>query len=158
MGALYVLRTYLTLSFLLLAFLFGCKTEPDMRSSEGGVDIEYTKLSNTNAYDQQISNEAKHLLKKHKEITVLKGINTKKDLVMAFEVEQLERFHLNKLEKNYKKELKKKFPDMQIEISSDKKAVLELDQLEQALKEKDITEKELKKRIHHLIKLMKEKT
>ncbi|WP_157087755.1 YhcN/YlaJ family sporulation lipoprotein [Oceanobacillus damuensis] len=117
-----------------------------------------TKISNESIFSQEPSNQAKDKLSNHDEISAVKAVNTDKNIVIAIEVDHHERFTLSQIEKKYKKEMEDKFKDKKVEFSTDKKIVLELEKLEQDIKDNTITKKELEKELKKIVKLSKEQT
>ncbi len=142
-----------------MLFLFSCSPESESNGAKNdGQDVEYTKIANNKFVDQQKANKAKKILSKHDEITSINAVNSDKNLVVAIEVHHNKRFQLTDIRKRYAKELKKKFPNIKTELSTDKKIILELESLEKEIKEKDISNKQIKKKLKHIINLMKEQT
>ncbi|MFC0270421.1 hypothetical protein ACFFIX_02970, partial [Metabacillus herbersteinensis] len=82
---------------------------------------------------------------------------TDKELLLAVKVDQFDRFRLKKIEKKVKSDLEKTYPDHKIEVSTDSKIFLELEQLEQKLQKDKTKMKTLKKEFDKIKSLMKEK-
>lgn len=117
-----------------------------------------TQTSNERTIDQNLSNEAVEKVLKKEEITKANAVNTEKLLLLAFEVEQLERFNLKEIEKKIKSELKKDFKKVKVEVTHDAKIMMEIEKLQDKVENENITPKEWKKEIEKVQKLMKEKT
>lgn len=143
--------------FLLLLFLTGCGNDQTLEQNQRN-NVDITKISTESLTSQEPSNKAKDLLKKHEEITAVKAVNSKDKLFIAIDIEHHERFTLADIRKKYKKEMKKEFKNMDVEFSTDKKLIIELNKLEEQMKEGSISNKELDKKIKKLIKLAKEQT
>lgn len=129
-----------------------------MDTSAEDDSIELTKIATNKTIDQQASNQAKDILSKDEDITTVKAVNTDKLLLIAVEIEHNKRFNLDKIEKQLSKQMKKKFPDMKVEFSTDQKMIFELDELESNLQANKVSNKALKQKIQHLVSLMKEQT
>lgn len=143
----------------LIFFLIGCSSNPDPESANNDQQIKYTKMSADDDFmDQQAANQAKDFLGKYEDITAIKAVNTSKKLVVAIEVHHNKRFQLENLGKKYAKKLKKKFPKFKTELSTDQKIFIELNRLEQKIDSNNISNKNLEKKVKHIIKLTKEKT
>jgi len=152
------MRQSIILIFSLLSLLlFGCGTDSNEESKKGS-EIEYTKLAANNEIDQQPSNRAKEMLSKHDEITNVKAVNSSGKLIIAIEIKHMKRFQLKQIEDDLKKEMKKEFDDHKVELSSDKKIVLELEDLEKKIKDGSISKKKLNKEVDRIIKLSHEQT
>ncbi len=139
--------------------LSACAEEQSMEPGQTNNDFaDTTKISNESIFSQEPSNQAKDKLSNHDEISAVKAVNTDKNIVIAIEVDHHERFTLSQIEKKYKKEMEDKFKDKKVEFSTDKKIVLELEKLEQDIKDNTITKKELEKELKKIVKLSKEQT
>ncbi len=142
----------------MILFLIGCSPDTDTSQSGPNDGVNFTNISTKGSLDQSISNNAKQSLSQHKEITTINAVNTDKKLVIAIEVHHNERFRLAKFRKKMHKKMEKVFPDQKIELSTDKKIVIETNQLEKKIRQGNISKKKLKKEVKHLIKLMNEQT
>lgn len=143
-------------TFGLILFLIGCTGGTD--SSSQGTNDKFTQISNESPIDQSVSNQAKQLLSKNDDITTVKAVNTTKTLVIALEVHHNKRFQLAKTRKKLKKKLKKEFPDKKIELSTDRKAILELQRLEKKINASTLSKKKLKDEVKQLVNLLNEQT
>lgn len=127
------------------------KTKQD--SSQGTIH-----LSNQTSHSQSKAEQAKEKLRHDENINHVLAVNSKDKLVIAIEVPHMKRFQLKKIEKHATKKMKKTFPNMTVHLSTDKKIVMELDELENELATRDVSQKELNKKINKLIQLMNEQT
>ncbi|MDC3412734.1 hypothetical protein NC797_04605 [Aquibacillus sp. 3ASR75-11] len=142
----------------LMTFIGGCSNQDnDNRETVEGSDINYTKVKTTTPLDQTVSNEAKKLLANKNSISGVRAVNTDKKLFVALEITQFDRLQLKKIEKETKETLKKKYPNMQHEVSTDKKIYIELDELEKKLQQKKIKMKDLNQEIKSIKKKMNDK-
>lgn len=147
---------FIFLVMVLVLLLAACNNNSTTDPSQGDDGMDITKLSNESITSQKPSNQAKDILRKHEEITVIKAINTREKLLIAIEIEHHERFTLAQLRDEYTKEMKDKFKDMKIELSTDKKISIELEKLEQQINEGSLSNKQLEKKVDKLIKLAKD--
>lgn len=67
-------------------------------------------------------------------------------------------FHWKKKSKTYQKELERAFPDFTIELSTDKKIIIETAELEEKIVKNNLIEDEIKKQMEKIIHLSKEQT
>ncbi len=116
------------------------------------------KTATDESMKQIRANEAVEKVLQREEVVRANAINTDKLILLAFEVEQFERFNLKTIEKQIKKQLKKEFDNMEVVVSYDPKIMLEIEKLQNKLQSGDITEKTLKKEAKKIVKLKKEKT
>ncbi|GAB4072234.1 hypothetical protein GCM10028778_01970 [Barrientosiimonas marina] len=138
-----------------LCLLIGCTSNQD--TSKNDRDVHFNTIS-TSDLDQSVSNQAKNSLSKLKGLTDINAINTNKQLIVAFETKQRKRLRLTKIQQDVQKKLENEFPKWEVEVSTDKKLVLETEKLEGKLSDNAISRKQLQQKTNHLIKLMNEKT
>ncbi|MCG1029430.1 hypothetical protein [Virgibacillus halodenitrificans] len=143
---------------LLTITLFACNSNNALEPTNKNNHVELTKISTNQAIDQHASNEAKELLSKYKEIIKVNAVNTEKELIATVEVRHQARLQLSEIRKKLKNKLVKNFPDYKIELSTDKKLVLEVEKAEKQIEENSYTSKELKKKVKELIELSREQT
>lgn len=157
---MYIKKKIFLLIFLLVLVVAGCTNNDrnETLTPTGDQPLELTKLSTNNKLTQQPSNEAKDLLSQYEEVAGIYGVNDKSQLIVAIDVDHLERFDLEDIEKELKQKVKKKFKEIKVTLSTDKKLQVELEQLEHRIQTNKITEKELTKKINELKKLLKEET
>ncbi|TFJ94474.1 YhcN/YlaJ family sporulation lipoprotein [Lentibacillus salicampi] len=136
--------------------LISCTSNND--TSQNRHDANFDMISTSNAMDQSTANQAKKRINRRASVTEVHAVNTDKKLIIAFEIEHKKRFQLADIEKKVQKNMQKAFSDHKAEVSTDKKLVLEIDELEEKINQNEISNKKLKKEVDRLIKLMKEKT
>src|SRR5699024_154438 len=138
------MRCYkIMIMFALIFALIGCNANSNIDQSKNNDDIELSKINTTQITDQQASNQAKEILDNYQDITKVRAANTSKILLIAIEIKQSKRFSLDKTEKALKEKMKKSFPDMDVVFSTDKKIILELEQLEKDIQANAISNKTL---------------
>ncbi|RKQ37318.1 hypothetical protein [Oceanobacillus halophilus] len=120
--------------------------------------VEINNISANKLIDQEPSNKAKDILKKHDEVTGIKGANTSNKLIIAVQIKHNKRFQLSKIKKELSKELKENFKNFHVELTIDKKIYLELEKLEEKIQSNSIKPGKLGKEIDRITKLSKEKT
>jgi len=145
----------ISLCFTLL--LIGCNVQtPSEKTTNNRVEL--TKISTKQPIDQQASNQAKEMIRQYDAITSVKAINSSHYLVVAFVIEHLKRFKLERFRKNIQKHLEKQFPHLKVIVSTDQKIILELDQLENKIETTNISKKQLEEFVKKIIRLSKEQT
>ncbi|WP_145524329.1 hypothetical protein [Virgibacillus sp. SK37] len=142
-------KIYKTIFIIITCFiLFGCQNNSPVKNTNNhDQKVEVKNISSSQMIDQEPSNEAKEILKKHNEVTGIKAANTDKDLIIAVEIEHNKRFQLKKIKKELTKEVKKHFKDFHVELTVDKKIFLELDELEKKIESDKIEPTKLNKEI-----------
>lgn len=146
--------------FIALLLLAGCSNDDrkETLTPTGDQPLELTKLSTNNKFNQQPANEAKDLLSQYEEVAGIYGVNNDSQLIIAIDVDHLDRFDLTDIENALKQKVKENFNEMSITLSTDHKLRIELEQLEHAIQANKITKKALTKKINDLKKLSKEET
>lgn len=144
-----------------LLIFSGCqeepRTTPDNRGNQS-LDVDLTKLSTQSSIDQTYANEAKDYLKNIEDITAIQAVNTNDQMMITIEIDYLKRFELETKRKELVKQLKETFPHLEVFVSTDQKIILELEQVEQALQQNQLSKTELEKKIKELMDLAKEET
>jgi hypothetical protein len=132
--------------------LCGCQQEAKSAAPKNVLQINASHQNH-----QRIETEAEEKLKtSFPEIRDVVAVEGEEHLLVAYQVKQLERFRSNKIEGEVKKKLEKEFPNYAITTSGDLKIFWEAQKL--ARKEKDLSEREMKKKILNLKKLKDEQT
>jgi hypothetical protein len=125
--------------------LMGCQ------STEGqGSDIRPLFLGDQPTVSQNKADEAKQIILSMDEVLEVKGVEHGEDIYIAPRVKQFDRFHLNGIRKEGHDNIKKRFPEAKVHVSTDKKILMELENLEQELINDQITEKKLKEKLTKL--------
>ncbi|MFA8439532.1 YhcN/YlaJ family sporulation lipoprotein [Pueribacillus sp. YX66] len=117
-----------------------------------------TETSSDSTISQSIANQAVNTVLQREEVTKANAVNTDKLLLLAFEVEQFERFNLKIIEKKIKKQLNEQFKDIEVVVSYDPKIMLEIEKLQAKVESNNIDTKKLKKETKKIVKLKREKT
>lgn len=153
---------YVIGSIITLLLLVGCakSTEPLEQQMQHHTEeqIKFSTVKNEKIIDQQPANKAKEIVASFEEITKVYAVNSKKELLIAFDVSQIHRFGLDTIKKDVKKRLEKEMNNMKIEVSTDEKIRLELEKLEHTLHEKNMNNQTVEEKIKKLISLSKEET
>lgn len=89
------------------------------------------------------------------DVAVIKG---KEDILVAYKVKHMQRFHMKKIEKKMNKLLEKKYPDENFIVSSDYKIFLEAVELEENMKDPNYSDKNAEKKLQEIIELKNELT
>ncbi|AYA75147.1 sporulation protein [Bacillus sp. Y1] len=89
------------------------------------------------------------------DVAVIKG---EEEILVAYKVKHMQRFHMVKIEGEINKMLEKKYPKENFIVSSDYKIFLEAVELEDKMKNPNFSNKDAKKKLEEIIKLKKELT
>lgn len=136
--------------------LIGCTPSNEANSKDEQVD--YTKIAAKTSIEQKAANQVKKKLANNKDVKAVHAVNANKKLVIAVDVPHSKRFRLAKIRTKLTKELKKEFDKYQVVLSTDKKILLELEQLEKKINDGSISNKQLDKEAKRIISLSKEQT
>jgi metal-sulfur cluster biosynthetic enzyme len=121
--------------------------------------VEDTVMRTSNEQKEKSDKEqrAEKIAKDFKEVKGAVAYDTEDELVVAFHVTQYQKFFTEQIEKKVKKALEKEFPDEKVVVSHDLKMRLEIERLRRDVEQKDISKKELEKRIKKMKTLREEK-
>ncbi|KMK76149.1 hypothetical protein [Alkalihalobacillus pseudalcaliphilus] len=133
--------------FVLLLLLSAC--------SNGDSPTVQSLLVDHKQFEQTEANESKKKLMELDEFIDVHGVSIEDRIYLSPKVKQLARFRLNGLRKQSFDQIKNLYPEHEIHVSTDKKVYMELEKLEQRLKDGKITEEELKKELDKIEKHMK---
>ncbi|WP_332697371.1 hypothetical protein [Halalkalibacter lacteus] len=136
-------------AILVLCFLSGCQ----MLGAEQ--DIRPMQLSQNAVIDQEYADEAKKIILSMEEVVEIKGVSQKTDIYLAPRVKHFDRFRLKEIRKYGYDSVKKRYPDATVHVSTDQKIFMELEKLEQELKNKTISEERMEKKLKKLDEMMK---
>ncbi|KKK36989.1 sporulation protein [Mesobacillus campisalis] len=89
------------------------------------------------------------------DVAVIKG---KREVLVAYKVKHMQRFHMKRIEKEIKEKLEKKYPKETFIVSSDFKIFIEVLELKKRMKDKDYSEKDSEERLQKIIQFKKELT
>jgi hypothetical protein len=89
------------------------------------------------------------------DVAVIKG---EEEILVAYKVKHLQRFHMVKIEGEINKMLEEKYPKEDFIVSSDYKIFLEAVELNDKMKNPNFSEKDAKKKLEEIINLKKELT
>lgn len=142
----------ITLLLLFIIFLAGCNHNESSYSDNPNI----THLSTSS--NQEAAVQAKELFTDREDIEAVHAVNTKDTLLVTIEIPHHERFSLEEKSKTYQKELERAFPDFTIELSTDKKIIIETAELEEKIVKNNLVEDEIKKQMEKIIHLSKEQT
>ncbi|WP_338472190.1 sporulation protein [Niallia sp. XMNu-256] len=148
--------------FLYLGIVTGCNKNEVQGNQDYMTLMQTTNPTPTNIVSGKnhvTAEEIKKDVEKKREyiydVAVIKGEN--EDLVV-YKVKHLQRFRMNKIEKEITEMLEKKYPDENFVVSSDYKIFLEAVRLGEKMKDPHFSKKDAQKRLDEIIKLKNELT
>jgi hypothetical protein len=89
------------------------------------------------------------------DVAVVKG---EEEILVAYKVKHMQRFHMVKIEQKMNKMLEEKYPKENFIVSSDYKIFLEAVELNDKMKNPDYSNKDAQKKLEEIIELKKELT
>ncbi|KYG33169.1 YhcN/YlaJ family sporulation lipoprotein [Alkalihalobacillus trypoxylicola] len=137
------------LFIMLISCLLGACNQDTAKSSQASLTSE------SSYKDQNKINDVKAELKKMEEVIDVQAIVYDQKIYADPKVKQFSRFRLKEIRKNGFEKLKKTFPDSEIHVSTDKKVYMELEKLEQQLKNGKIKNEDLEKKLQKIEEMMK---
>ena len=128
----------------------------EIRIKDANGDLNVSQVGKP--ISQSVANQVTENVSMEEEISDVLAVNSDKELLVAIKVKQFDRFHLKKIEKNIKSDLKKQYPDYSILVSADQKMYFELVKLDEKLQKNTLKMKNLEKDIKKIKSLMKEQS
>ncbi len=98
-------------------------------------------------FDQTKADEAKQLVLSMEEVVEVKGVNKEENIYIAAKVKQFDRFFLDRIRNEAHDKIKKRFPEANVHVSTDKKVFLELEKLERKIYQNKINKENVEKQI-----------
>lgn len=145
-----------SIAFIFL-FLLGCNQQDDVNSK---LTIQPTKTSTTQSIDinQENAITARAILLEKDEVKKVRVIEGKNLIIAAVELKHWNTFRAKKLKEQMKKKLEKEIKSKKIEVTTDHKIFIELEDLERKIANNSLSKKKLEKDLKKINKLMKEQT
>ncbi|MGG3892176.1 YhcN/YlaJ family sporulation lipoprotein [Metabacillus fastidiosus] len=141
--------------FFLVIVMAGCS---GMHKNEETNKSNVTDVSFKNSHDQSVTEKMKQLLENEEEVKNIRAVNSDKELLIAAEINHMDRFRLKEIQQKLEKKVKKQYADYKVTISTDKKIFLELEQLENKMRTKKLSKKKVEKEMNRIKNLSKETT
>ncbi|MGG3798797.1 YhcN/YlaJ family sporulation lipoprotein [Metabacillus fastidiosus] len=141
--------------FFLVIVMAGCS---GMHKNEEANKSNVTDVSFKNSHDQSVTEKMKQLLENEEEVKNIRAVNSDKELLIAAEINHMDRFRLKEIQQKLEKKVKKQYADYKVTISTDKKIFLELEQLENKMRTKKLSKKKFEKEMNRIKNLSKETT
>lgn len=138
---------------LIFSWLIGCGGGEVKERVTDTVTQTSTKQKEKTDKEQKAEEIAKNL----KEVKGAIAYDSEEQLLVAFHVIQSQKFFTEQIEKKVKKALEKEFPDEKVIVSHDLKIRLEIERLRRDIEQKNLDEKEIKKRLEKIEDLRNEK-
>ncbi|WP_077596357.1 MULTISPECIES: YhcN/YlaJ family sporulation lipoprotein [Oceanobacillus] len=152
-------KMILRIAIMCLFILSACNQETGQNTQDLNNNPSIEQINtNSNITSQQPSNKAKKLLSQYEEVTEVHAVNTKHTLLVTVNIEHHERFTLAKKRKQYQKMLEQEFKGEHVEVSTDKKILIETRKIEKKIKENTITNHKINQEIDRIIHLAREQT
>ena len=140
------------LSVFLLFFITGCNIENESNHSL------VKPIPTKEVAEQTFENKVNDLVKPMKEVKEIKVIGLNRTIMVALELNHYYTLQTKKITKKITKKLEDKWPEKEIIVTTDHKIFIELEKLDQQMKQKNISKNDLNKKLNKLKKLLKEQT
>ena len=121
-------------------------------------NLNITNVSSQDTKNLSMTDQVKQLLNKQKEVDNVKVVNSDKELFIAAEIKQMDRFRIKEIEKQLKKLTEDNYPNHNVTLSTDMKIFLELDELEKKVNEKNMSKKKIEKELKRIKSLSEEQS
>ncbi|SHT01070.1 Sporulation lipoprotein YhcN/YlaJ (Spore_YhcN_YlaJ) [Mycobacteroides abscessus subsp. abscessus] len=151
----------LTLITALTALLTSCNSDATQHSGMSLIqksDPDPIILDEKTEKDHKLVASIKKDVAKFDELYDVAVIKGEEEILVAYKVKHMQRFHMVKIEGEINKMLEEKYPKENFIVSSDYKIFLEAVELNDKMKNPDFSEEDAKKNLEEIIKLKKELT
>ena len=142
--------------------LFGCvdqsKPDPNQQNETQNNDIQMTKITHTQENAQNTANKIKDMFASDQDITILSVANASKDIIIAFDVAHYKRLGLQTKQETIQGAVEEAFPNYNVTVSTDQKVLIELEKLEQAIENQELSKDDIEKKVADIIFLENDKT
>ncbi|MHA6252028.1 hypothetical protein [Oceanobacillus sp. CAU 1775] len=144
------------LPVILLLILSACTntTNPDEQRQKNNISFSQTSTN----INQNTAAFVKKFIKANKDHEEVYAVNTTDKLILAVIPKQHDRFQLKDFRKEIEKELGYELRQMDLEVTTDRKIALEIEALEEKIRNKKISKHDLEREMERIIKLSKEET
>nr|WP_257990295.1 YhcN/YlaJ family sporulation lipoprotein [Bacillus infantis] len=145
-----------------ILYVSGCSNE--QKTAESRLALIKTTNPQPLLLDEKKEKRKDLAPKVKKEIEAIKEVYDvavvvgEKEVLVAYKVKHLQRFHMKKIEKAINKRLEEKFPKEDFIVSSDYKIFLEAVELKEQLKDPDFSRKKANDKLKEIINMKKELT
>lgn len=129
--------------------------EPQSNQDQG---LELNKIKANSPIDQQTANQAKQMISDRDNVKSVRAVNYDHQLLIGVQLNHHDRIDMDDIEQKLQKDINKKFSDYKVTLSTDEKIHLEVEKLEKALQERQLSKKELKEKMNKIKSLSNEKT
>ncbi|MGP4063218.1 YhcN/YlaJ family sporulation lipoprotein [Halobacillus sp. H74] len=148
------MKRFLTVMLAVSVLASGCQEEKETKDkNESSQTVQLS--TNKQTADQTPSKQAESVLQKKNHLKDIQAVNDDKKILIAAQPPHNERFKIAKIENKITKQAEKQFPGHEVTLSLDLKIRLEVKELKQQIKNKEVSRKEVTKEIDRLINLSK---
>ncbi|MDQ0268708.1 YhcN/YlaJ family sporulation lipoprotein [Cytobacillus purgationiresistens] len=114
--------------------------------------------SDHRADDSSLLNDIEKDVEGYEELYDAAIVKNDNQILVAYKVKHLQRFHMKKIEKKLTDSLEKKYQDEEFIVSSDYKIFLEVVELHEKMKNPDYNSDEAEKKFKKIVEMQKELT
>jgi hypothetical protein len=150
--------TVLIIGVLLTGCNTGKTTEESRKSMIQAVDPEPVAIQDKKGKNQDIAEDIKKEIQKLPHLYDVAVIKGEKEILVAYKVKHMQRFHMKKIEKEINEKLEKKYPKENFIVSSDYKIFIEVLELKEKMKDPNFSKEKAEKRLQKIVKFQEELT
>lgn len=145
-----------------MLLLAGCgmgkTTEESRKSMIQTVNPDSVAVQDKNGKNHDIAEEVKKEVQTIPDIYDVAVIKGTEEILVAYKVKHMRRFHMKAIEKDLNKHLEEKFPKENFIVSSDFKIFIEVIELKEKIKDPNYSKEQAEKRLKKIVKFKKELT
>ncbi|HET7626764.1 MAG TPA: YhcN/YlaJ family sporulation lipoprotein [Bacillales bacterium] len=106
--------------------------------------------------DQSKSERVRKQIMDRDAVTEVHAVNSKTQLMVAIQLKTMQQFNAQQIVEQVKKSIAHRYPNMKVEVSSDKKVYMEVSELEANLQTHEVSQKQFDKKLKRIARFMKE--
>jgi ABC-type oligopeptide transport system substrate-binding subunit len=122
------------------------------------VNPEPAAVKGNNGKDHELAEKVKKDVQSVPAIYDVAVIKGEEEVLVAYKVKHMQRFHMKRIEKEINEKLEKNYPKENFVVSSDFKIFIEVLELKKRMKDDDYSDKDAERRLQKIIKFKNELT
>ncbi|OEH91660.1 YhcN/YlaJ family sporulation lipoprotein [Bacillus solimangrovi] len=150
-----VVRCGLSLLLMLLIFS-GCQQGAQQSTEKHNAPLQVNVEQNKWTNEMKTIQAVRDIVLPMKQVLKMKTVAYEKDIIVVLELKHLYTFRSERIIKQAKEKIKKEFPKKKVKVTTDHKIYIELEKLQKKMEDNQISEKELKKELKNVKKLLKQ--
>jgi hypothetical protein len=146
------------ISLIMVGCNLGNTTTESRKSMIQSVNPEPAAIEDKSSKNQEIAEKVKKEVQSLPDIYDVAVIKGKEEIIVAYKVKHMQRFHMKRIEKEINQRLEEKFPKENFITSSDYKIFIEVIELKEKMKDPDYSREKAEKKLQKILNFKEELT